>query len=286
MSDTAPETILVWELEPGQHSVFSRNGRRVTLPEAWVFVPSGDPGLTRRLKAAGPCWQVVHNRRGRQEGIGLCVPQTTLERERRRLEDERADPAYERRLEAGRRARAAKQTRYEAEFLSAVQAFLAFAPRWRELGERLAAAVTAHAVPVGSGTVARTERLPLERRAEAAVIAWMRHQTTAYDHLTIARVKGARREVRRQLAVRSRELLQRYRDGLDVDQETCPLATALRRLDAAPAPAQARPAVPLRNALGGGEPDLFAVSDAPQPKSAKPRPTMNRHLSDFFADED
>ena len=144
MSDTAPETILVWELEPGQHSVFSRNGRRVTLPEAWVFVPSGDPGLTRRLKAAGPCWQVVHNRRGRQEGIGLCVPQTTLERERRRLEDERADPAYERRLEAGRRARAAKQTRYEAEFLSAVQAFLAFAPRWRELGERLAAVALAH----------------------------------------------------------------------------------------------------------------------------------------------
>ncbi len=284
MSGTAPEPILVWETEAGQHSVFSRNGRRVTLPDGWVFVPSGDPGLTRRLKAAGPCWQVVHNRRGRQEGIGLCVPQATLERERRKLEDERADPAYERRLEAGRRARAAKQTRYEAEFLSAVRSFLAFAPRWRELGERLAAAVTAHAVPVGSGTVARTERIPLERRAEAAVIAWMRHQTTAYDHLTIARVKGARREVRRQLAARSRELLQRYRDGQDVDQETCPLATALRRLDDAPVPAPARPAVPLKTVLAAGEPDLFA--DAPLPKGTKPRPTMNRHLSDFFADED
>ncbi|MGN0879795.1 MAG: DUF2293 domain-containing protein [Oligosphaeraceae bacterium] len=284
MSGTAPEPILVWETEAGQHSVFSRNGRRVTLPDGWVFVPSGDPGLTRRLKAAGPCWQVVHNRRGRQEGIGLCVPQATLERERRKLEDERAAPAYERRLEAGRRARAAKQTRYEADFLSAVRSFLAFAPRWRELGERLAAAVTAHAVPVGSGTVARTERIPLERRAEAAVIAWMRHQTTAYDHLTIARVKGARREVRRQLAARSRELLQRYRDGQDVDQETCPLATALRRLDDAPVPAPARPAVPLRSTLADGTPDLFA--DAPLPKGAKPRPTMNRHLSDFFADED
>lgn len=284
MSGTAPEPILVWETEAGQHSVFSRNGRRVTLPDGWVFVPSGDPGLTRRLKAAGPCWQVVHNRRGRQEGIGLCVPQATLERERRKLEDERADPAYERRLEAGRRARAAKQTRYEAEFLSAVRSFLAFAPRWCELGERLAAAVTAHAVPVGSGTVARTERIPLERRAEAAVIAWMRHQTTAYDHLTIARVKGARREVRRQLAARSRELLQRYRDGQDVDQETCPLATALRRLDDAPVPAPARPAVPLKTVLAAGEPDLFA--DAPLPKGTKPRPTMNRHLSDFFADED
>jgi hypothetical protein len=45
--------------------------------------------------------------------------------------------------------------------------------------------VTTHAAPVGSGTVARTERIPIERRAEAAVIAWMRHQTTAYDNLAL-----------------------------------------------------------------------------------------------------
>lgn len=54
-----------------------------------------------------------------------------------------------------------------------------------------------HAVPVGSGTVARTQLIPLEQRAEAAVIAWMRHQTTAYDRMSIARIKGERREVRR-----------------------------------------------------------------------------------------
>jgi Fe-S cluster biosynthesis and repair protein YggX len=47
--------------------------------------------------------------------------------------------------------------------------------------------VTAHATPVGSGTVARTERIPLEQRAESAVIAWMRHQTTAYDSMKIAK---------------------------------------------------------------------------------------------------
>lgn len=79
-------------------------------------------------------------------------------------------------------------------------AYLHFAERWSGLEAKLAAAVTEHAVPVGSGTVARTQRIPLERRAEAAVIAWMRHRTTAYDHMRIARVKGERREVRRQLA--------------------------------------------------------------------------------------
>jgi hypothetical protein len=81
-----------------------------------------------------------------------------------------------------------------------------------ELAERLARAITDHATPVGSGTVARTKRIPVEHRAEAAVIAWMRHQTTGYDGMVVPRVKGQRRgEVRRMLASRSQELLERYR---------------------------------------------------------------------------
>jgi len=40
-----------------------------------------------------------------------------------------------------------------------------------------------HATPVGSGTVARTKRIPVEQRAEAAVIARMRHQTTGHDSM-------------------------------------------------------------------------------------------------------
>jgi hypothetical protein len=41
----------------------------------------------------------------------------------------------------------------------------------------------------------------------------MRHQTTGYDGMVIPRVKGKRREVRRLLAARSKELLARYRRG-------------------------------------------------------------------------
>ena len=88
--------------------------------------------------------------------------------------------------------------------------------------------VTDQSVPVGSGTVARTERIPVEKRAEAAVIAWMRHQTTAYDHMQIARIRGERRNVRRELAAQSRKLLEKYRNGEPVDPETCPLAKALK----------------------------------------------------------
>jgi ribose/xylose/arabinose/galactoside ABC-type transport system permease subunit len=96
------------------------------------------------------------------------------------------------------------------------------------IAKRLAQWVADHATPVGSGTVARTKRIPVEQRAEAAVIAWMRHQTTGYDSMVIPRVKGKRREVRRMLAQRSKELLARYRKGETIDAN-CPLALALAK---------------------------------------------------------
>ena len=66
----------------------------------------------------------------------------------------------------------------------------------------------------------------MEQRAEAAVIAWLRHQTTSYDSMTIPRGKGQRREVRRLLARRSHELLERYRRGESIP-DTGPLMKAL-----------------------------------------------------------
>ena len=77
-------------------------------------------------------------------------------------------------------------------------------------------ASTQYATPVGSGTVARTEPIPIHERAEAAVIAWMRHQTTAHDEMQIPRIKGKRRDTRRLLAGESRQLLEAYRAGRPV----------------------------------------------------------------------
>jgi hypothetical protein len=54
----------------------------------------------------------------------------------------------------------------------------------------------------------------------------MRHETTGYDGMVIPRVKGKRREVRRMLAARSKELLARYRRG-EPATEACPLVMAL-----------------------------------------------------------
>jgi hypothetical protein len=199
------------------------------VPSGWALLPPGDPGLTGRVKKAGPSW-IVQEKRGRKLfSRGVWAPHATIESIRQTLSVERQDPAYARRLEAGRQKRASEQVQYEEDFEHAVFRFLAFAPRHAELAKRLAAAITAHAVPVGSGTVARTKRIPIERRAEAATIAWLRHATTGYDSMQIARVKGMRREVRRLLADRSRQLLGCYRRGDAIAAESCLLLRGLGR---------------------------------------------------------
>jgi hypothetical protein len=171
---------------------------------------------------------LVQQRRGRRLfSVGLFAPAVTIDRLREELQRERSTEAYAKRRVADGQRRERVQQRYVEDFTAAVVAFLDFHSDYRLLAERLAVAVSAHATPVGSGTVARTERIPIERRAESAVIAWMRHQTTGYDSMRIPRVKGMRREVRRQLAQRSKELLRRYRQGEPVSGGSCPLQTAL-----------------------------------------------------------
>lgn len=211
---------------PDHRTVRDARGRLVTAPADWVLVEPGDAALTRRVKAAGEHWVMAERRGRRVFGLGVWAPEVTVERVRHDLAAERSTDAWARKQAGAARRREREQDAYVEEFNAAVLAFLAFDARHAALAARLARAVTDHATPVGSGTVARTERIAVERRAEAAVIAWLRHQTTAYDSMRIARVKGKRREVRRLLAERSRELLSRYRTGA-VPVPGCPLARAL-----------------------------------------------------------
>jgi hypothetical protein len=167
--------------------------------------------LTRRVKALGETWLVVEMRGRKKFSRGLWASAEAIAQARREVEAERASPAHARRKASDARRREAAQAEYVGGFRAAVEAFLAFHPTHAEAQRLLADAVTAPATPVGSGTVARTKRISVERRAEAAVVAWLRHQTTAYDNLTIARRKGERRRVRRELAESSRRLLDAHR---------------------------------------------------------------------------
>ena len=212
---------------PTPNSVRATDGKVLTVPEGWILLPPGDAALTRRVKAAGDHWVVAEKKGRKVFSRGIWAPWATIESIRADLEAERSTEGFAKRKEADARRREKAQTEYVEDFFGAVVAYLAFHPTHADLGNRLARAVTDHATPVGSGTVARTKRIPVEQRAEAAVIAWMRHQTTGYDDMKIARVRGKRREVRRLLAQRSKELLQRYRQG-EMGDGNCPLQQAMR----------------------------------------------------------
>lgn len=203
------------------------DGTIYTPPEGWACLPPGDAGMTRRVKQAGPSWVVVEKRGRKLFSRGLWAPLANIEAARAALVAERATPAYARKREGDAARRERAQGEYVNEFAAAVLSFLRFAPRWSALAGSLATRVTQHATTVGSGTVARTERIPVEQRAEAAVIAWMRHQTTAYDRMQIARVKGQRREVRGELAMISRALLDLHRSDRPHAPGACSLCTAL-----------------------------------------------------------
>jgi hypothetical protein len=214
---------------PTPNTVRSAAGVVLAAPAGWTLLAPGDAALTRRVKAAGEHWVVAEKKGRKVFSRGVWAPAATIEQIRAALATERSTESFAKRKAADGRRREQAQTEYVEDFEQAILTFLAFHPSHAALAARLARAVTDHATPVGSGTVARTKRIPIERRAEAAVIAWMRHQTTGYDGMTIPRVKGKRREVRRLLAQRSKELLARYR-RVGAAEETCPLRNALDKV--------------------------------------------------------
>lgn len=198
------------------------DGTKTHPPDGWELLEPGDATLTKRVKAAGPTWTVQQKKGRKTFSHGVWAPAENIATERANLEAERQTPEYKKRRKADLERKERKHEEYVAEFYDSVLEFLAFPEEFNELAKSIAQAVAEHATPVGSGTVARTKRISVEERAERAVIAWMRHQTTAYDDMKIPRVKGKRRQVRRMLAQRSRELLDAYRRG-DGGPPNCPL---------------------------------------------------------------
>jgi hypothetical protein len=253
---------------PKPRTVLTESGKLLSVPAGWELLPPGDAALTRQVKT-GPHWAVQETKGRRKFSRGIWAPAATIASARQGVEAMRNSPTYQLQREAQKQRRDRKQSEYVEDFQQAVVDFLHFAPSYAGLASQLAEAVSRHATPVGSGTVARTARIPIEQRAEAAVIAWMRHQTTAYDRMVIPRIKGKRREARRLLAGRSRELLDTYRRGLQAP-DACPLQNALQRA-ASQAPRSPAPKRPKLN--------------IPKPAKAAtppPRRVATNDYSDFF----
>jgi len=229
MKQSENKNILVTAATSPMHRfVWTKQGEKLDIPESWDCLKPGDAAVTKALKELGPTWTATHQKGRKIFSDGVWAPIINIEEAHRIVAEKRAAPGYAQKRETDLKRREKKQEAYEATFYEALLEWLHFHPRYQIEGEKMARLICEHAVPVGSGTVARTERIPIEARASAAAIAWMRHQTTAYENMQIPLVKGKRREVRRELAQQSTKILSAYRDGSEIDQETCPLAKALR----------------------------------------------------------
>ena len=217
-------------VKPGINGYFlGEKGETLLPPTGWTFLPSGDAGVTRKVTSQGQFWRVEVKKGRRTISLGIWAPETTIALAHADVQAIRMTDGYKKKRVSDLNRREKKQEQYDAEFCQAVEDYLNFHDSYKAMEKKLARAVTIHAIPVGSGTVARTQMIPIAERAAHAVIAWMRHQTTSYDLLKIARVKGERRAVRREFAQQSVDLLTNYRQG-KVIKFDCPLQKAVSKI--------------------------------------------------------
>lgn len=217
-------------VSPGENgNLIGEKGEILSPPSSWSFLPAGDSGITRKVTSKGAYWRVEIKKGRRTISQGIWAPTVTILEAQNVVAKTRLTDEYKKKRDSEIKRRGKKQEEYVAEFCKAVEDYLSFHPKYKPMEKKLASAITHHAIPVGSGTVARTQTIPIEERVAHAVIAWMRHQTTNYDNAKIARIKGERRAVRRAFAQESVKLLANYRQGRDI-QVNCPLQKAMNKI--------------------------------------------------------
>ncbi len=205
-----------------QHKLINNQGEEVCIPKHWQFLPAGDAGLTRKVTKHNLYFRLVFQKGRRIQSKGIWAPKEIINRETAAIQQLRNTEQYQKQTQYNKQYREKKEKEYQQEFFLSIIQFLNFHVRYQNIERVLAKLICKHAIPVGSNTVARTKMIPIEERASKAVIAWMRHQTTAYDNMHIARIKGERRMVRRELAKYSVSILNNYRKGEDI-LPSCPL---------------------------------------------------------------
>ncbi len=204
-----------------------KTGKVYSVPAGWQKLPSGDASITRKLKSLGPSWTVQEKKGRKSFSHGVWAAKEHIEAAKSLVEAQRADPKHQKKLAQAKVRREEKEVVFGTDFQQEIIKFLNFDKKHQALVEQLSVLVKEHAVPVGSGTVARSSSVTLDDKAALAVMAWMRHQTSAYDSTPVPRIKGARRELRRKIARQSERILAKYRSGDEVDFILCPLYKAL-----------------------------------------------------------
>lgn len=177
----------VWHARDGEGFWNPERGN-VTVPDGWVFIPTGDTFATREVKK-GPHWVLLKRRKGYTATLGVFCPEENLDSAERRREETAESRARQRAF--GRTSRERAEERYRADMEQAIRDFLAFRPEHAMIAEEVARGAVAQATPVGSGRVGRTRKLSIAERAELAARAYIRHRHTDYEARLEKRREGA-----------------------------------------------------------------------------------------------
>lgn len=205
------------------------SGNIFSVPAGWDNLPAGDASITRKLKSLGPSWTVQEKKGRKTFSHGVWAASENVATAKLLVDAQRSDPKHQKKLAQAKVRRKEKEEVFGEDFQQAIIQFLNFDLKYQTLVKQLSLRIKQHAVPVGSGTVARSSSVSLEDKAAMAVMAWMRHQTSNYDSIAVPRIKGARRELRRQIAHQSERILGAYRRGDRIDTKTCALYKALQK---------------------------------------------------------
>ncbi len=172
-----PSGTRIWICHSGRY--WASDHGDVKIPQSWEFLKTGEAGLTRAVRKAGPYWEVAEKARQFTKVIGTLAPAQVIEQVR----TERAARAEE--LETKRAASAKtreRKERIEGERLrEEVLKYLDFKPEHEEEAWDIADFVVFWTMRVGAGTVGRSRSLSLAEIGERAVRAHLRHNITGYD---------------------------------------------------------------------------------------------------------
>lgn len=206
-----------------------KDGIIFLVPLGWENLPAGDASVTRKLKSLAPTWAVQEKKGKKIFSHGVWAATEYIQAAQALVALQRADPVNLNKLAQAKIRRDKNEAVFGEDFLQAIVQFLNFDPKYQSVMDKVAALIKEHAAPVGSGTVARSASVTIGDKASLAVMAWMRHQISHYDSIPVARVKGARRLLRRKIAQQSQCILAKYRNGSDIDVNACPLYKALQK---------------------------------------------------------
>lgn len=175
------KNLTVWASKEAPRYYWTKEYGVVELPKDWQFLPSGDNFLTRSVRKLGPYWIEMKKVKsyGHSIAIGTWAPKQSILKAQQLAEETKEARAEKRKK--GRVYRERKEEKYKQTLKEAIVRYLNFAPEYKNLAEKIAAGASSTAAEKGSGRVGRTSLLSLEKKAELAANAYIRHRHTTYE---------------------------------------------------------------------------------------------------------